>query len=362
MHESVNQFNHRQVSRGALERNARAICDYVQTRVIGVLKCDGYGVSIPEAARAWQSAGVDMLAVSQPDEALTLRQTGFDGDILLLAPVADAAAVQVLTENQVILTVSSLENARFYLQNEQKPVRVHVAVDTGMGRFGIRWTDPEQLKQIYALEGLQVEGIFSHFARAFEKKYSFTEKQLQRFLQAVDALTQSGIAVGMRHIANSCAALRFPQTRLDAVRIGSALTGALIVTPPIKLERAAVFRAQVVDVRQMLPGDTTGYAAICKIKKPTKAVVVAIGSACGFGDTGLPDKFRLLDLLVYLKGMVRSYLHLPSVNFNGKDLPLIGRVGTQYTLFDATGVDIAAGDYVTARVSLLFPVGRRIIE
>ena len=351
-------LNYRLICREALERNAAAVAGFVDAPVIGVLKCDGYGVSIPEAAAAWQKAGVTMFAVSQPAEALTLREAGFPEEVLLLAPVADRETLQAMQENNIILTVHDLTSAQFYAENASG-VRAHIAVDTGMGRFGVRWTDIAQLKAIYAVEGVAFEGIFSHFAASFEKKYRVTKRQLDRFLQVTDVLTDSGICVGMRHIANSCAALRFPQTRLDAVRCGSALVGPTVAPVPVRLEPVSEFRAQVVAVKRFEKGDTTGYASICRCRRPMKAVVVAIGHECGFGYTGVPDHFRLWDLASYIRRAVVSYLQRPGVYHKGRKLPLIGRVGTQYTLFDATGVEIAPGDYVTAKISMLFPFGRR---
>lgn len=124
-----------EISRADLAHNARAVCDYVNVPVIGVVKCDGYGVSGPEAAAAWVSAGVTTLAVSDPAEALALRCAGFtDLDILLLAPVADGELLDALLDAGVILTVSGPACARFYAQRQgERPARVHVAVDTGHG-------------------------------------------------------------------------------------------------------------------------------------------------------------------------------------------------------------------------------------
>ena len=228
--------NFLQIDTAALARNAKVCMDTVKVPVIAVIKFDGYGVGLEAAAKAWQSAGVTTFAVSESWEALALRQAGFAEDILLMAPVADKDMLEKLLENGVILTVSDGENAKFYRDNrgEYTP-RVHIKVDTGMGRFGFRWDDPA-LTEVYKLEGLQCEGIFSHFGKSFEKKYDLTGKQLARFLLAVKAVEDAGFTPGIRHIANSCAALRFPQTRLDAVRIGSALVGSLLHPAPVKLE------------------------------------------------------------------------------------------------------------------------------
>lgn len=352
--------NYMEISTEALQENAKTVVQAVGVPVIGVVKFDGYGVSLEMAAKAWQSAGAAMLAVSESWEALKLRQSGFAEDILLLAPVADGETVQLLLENNIILTVSDLQNAGFYLENRgENTLRVHIKVDTGMGRFGVRWTDIEQLKQIYGLEGLQIEGIFSHFGKSFEKEYKLTKLQLDRFLQAVQAVEEAGFAPGMRHIANSCAALRFPETHLDAVRIGSALVGALIAPVPVKLKSVHTCKAQVVAVKELQKGDTMGYASVCKAKKDTTAAVVAIGQSHGFCMTGRPDPYPLLDLLVYLYHLLQGYKNQPCAVYKDKKLKLIGRVGSQYTLFDATGADVNPGDYVSVPVSLLQYNGKR---
>ena len=343
----MTRSNYVEISRHALRRNAAAVCKAVGVPVIGVVKCDGYGVTIGEAAAAWVDAGVTMLAVSRPEEALTLRQLGFREDILLMCPVADEDTLEEMVENDVILTVTGVENALFYSDSTGKyPIRVHVAVDTGMGRFGVRWTDTEQLKWLYSLAGFSFEGIFSHFAKSFEKEYLRTGIQLQRFLSAVNALEEAGYNVGIRHIANSAAALRFPETRLDAVRMGSALVGKLLAPTPVLLESVRVCKAKVVDLKYFQPGDTTGYGSYCALKHSTKAAVVALGREDGFGLTVKPDRLRLRDLAAYLRQMIIGWRDPPWVVFQGRKLPILGRIGNQYTLFDAAGVDIRPGDWV----------------
>lgn len=341
------QSNYLEISRAALRRNAAAVREAVRVPIIGIIKCNGYGVTIYEAAAAWQAAGITMFGVSRPEEALELRRCGFREDILLLCPVADTQTLTEMLDNNVILTVSSFDNAHFYSINASKyPIRAHVAVDTGMGRFGIRWSDMEQAKAVYSSSGFSFEGIFSHFSCSFEQEYQGTKLQLTRFMSMTEALQAEGFQVGARHIANSCAALRFPETRLDAVRIGSALVGKLPASTPVKLESVGIFKAQVVDRKQFHPGDTTGYGSYCKMKKSATAVVVALGREDGFGSTAKPDKLRIRDLAVYLYHLLQEWLHPPCVVCNGQKLSVLGRIGNQYTLFDATNADIKPGDLV----------------
>lgn len=344
-----------EISREDLRYNARAVTEFVNVPVIGVVKCDGYGVSAAEAAEAWVSAGVTTLAVSDPAEALALRCAGFTQDILLLAPVSDPALFSALISEDIILTVSGPACARFYAAHRgESPVRVHVAVDTGMGRFGTRWTDRDSLLEVYRTEGLSFEGIFSHFAAAFESGSARTMAQLQRFRAAIATLEAAGIAPGIRHMANSCAALRFPETWLDAVRVGSALVGRLPVTVPVTLKKVGVFKAFVVDRRTLQKGDTTGYASICAMKRTTEVAVVAIGRHNGFGLTKRPERLRRFDLLRAIRQAL-SLCRPAVVRYEGRALPVVGRIGTQYTLVETGGTDIAPGCLVTADVDMLFP-------
>lgn len=337
--------NYTEISREALLYNATAITRAVSTPVIGVVKCDGYGVTISEAAAAWDTAGAFMLAVSRPEEALTLRETGYSKDILLMTPVVKEETLLKLRENNVIFSVSSLENAQFYSSHSgTHPIRVHIAVDTGMGRFGIPWTKLDQIRAVYALTGLHFEGIFSHFARAFEKKYHYTHQQLDRFLQITNALQAEGMPLGMRHIANTNAALRFPETRLDAVRIGIGLIG--ISRADLKLVSVKTNYAEVVECKHFNPGDRIGYGRHCVIKKPTKAIIVALGDRDGFGQITVPERLRLRNFASYLYQIVKRWRRPPCVTYQGKRMQMLGQVGREYTFFDATDSDIQPGDRV----------------
>lgn len=347
-----------EISREILQTNAKAVVDAVKVPVIGVLKFDGYFIGIAEAAKAWQSAGVTMFAVSESWEALQLRQDGFTEDILLMAPVADEKTLRELVAANIILTVSDLENAKFYQRCGAK--RVHVKVDTGMGRFGVDYRDMAQIREIYGLEGFCFEGIYSHFGKAYEKEYKLCKLQMERFVKVLRTLEESGVAVGMRHIASSAAALRFPETWLDAVRVGSALVDGLLCGVPVKLQKAHVCHARVMAVKQLQPGDTLGYGSVCKAKRPTKTIVVAVGQETGLGWTGAPEPVPLKDFAVYLYHLLQRYRRPTPVTFQGKTLPMIGRIGTQYTQYDATGVDVKPGDFVQVRIPLISCTAKKI--
>jgi len=326
------EANFVEISRQVLRQNAKAVTDYVKVPVIGVVKFDGYGMGIAEAARAWQSAGVTMFAVSESWEALALRREGFTEDILLMAPVADREVLTQLLEKDIILTVSNLDNAWFYRQGcgEYTP-RVHVKVDTGMGRFGVRWTDTQQLKDIYDMKELRFEGIFSHFGKSFEKNYKLTAQQLERFRTAVKALTDSGIDVGMRHIANSCAALRFPETWLDAVRAGIILYGMSPDGRPWSGDSAGFrpvmqLETTVAHIQTLLPGEHVSYGATYTAAAPRTTVTLPIG---------------------YADGWIRAYTG-STVRIGSREFPIIGRICMDQCMADITGAEesVHVGDRV----------------
>lgn len=339
--------NYIEISKNAIRHNAKTVCNSIEVPVIGVVKCNGYGATVSEAAAAWHEAGVCMFGVSRPEEALELRGAGYTEDIILLTPISDTNALYKMIDNRIILTVGSLYDAQLYsLYSYAIPIRVHIAVDTGMGRFGINWKDLMQIKTIYNIFGLQVTGIFSHFAKSYEKNYILTKKQLGRFLYVTESLQAAGIKPGLRHIANSSAALRFPETHLDAVRIGSALVRQPSRVSSVSIQPVATFKAQVIACKYFQPGDRCGYGFQYRIKKHTKAAIVSLGSIDGFGQMNEPGHLGVKDLILHTAHTVKRWLYPPYVTFKENSLPLLGQIGNQHTLFDATGTDIAPGDTV----------------
>ena len=120
----------------------------------------------------------------------------------------------------------------------------------------------------------------------------------------------------------------------------------MLAPSPVMLESVRVCKAQVVYVKYLQTGDTTGYGSYCVMKHSDKAAVVALGREDGFGLTTLPDRLRLRDLAAYVLRVLKAWRDPPCVDYHGHKLPVLGRIGNQYTLFDATAVDIHPGDWV----------------
>ena len=349
--------------------NARAAVDYVNTPVIAVVKCNGYGVGLENAVNAWYAAGVRMFAAAESGEALRIAAMGFnDIDILLLSPCYNADELQALAENNVIFTVTSVDCANALVtacSGMDCRLRAHVKVNTGMGRFGKSVSQIDEIKAIYDVSGIDFCGIFSHFALSFENEYNATKKQLDRFLQIVGALADSGIDVGMRHIANSCAAVLYEQTRLDAVRLGSVLVGRLMRSTPLELKPIGRLCCSVADTVSLNKGDTSGYAMIYKAKSEQNCAVIEVGYRYGFGMTRKSDTFRFVDVLRDILHSVKGFHNYDYVvDENGKRHNVVGRIGNQYTLVDNSDLSLHGGDRVYANVNLLFVDSdiRRVLE
>lgn len=282
--------------------------------VIPVLKNNGYALDAAKLRRLLEQQGAGLFACATPEEALALA--GSESDLLLLSCVHDGALLQALVERGVILTVESLAQAR-QIDALGLAARVHLAVDTGFGRFGFQPEETEAMRQVFALQSLRVEGIFSHFRGA-----DAAPEQFARFGRVLLALDDC--PVGLRHIAATRTAEE-PQFRLDAVRIGSGLTGCRDGAP------VAVLQAEVCAVRRLKKGDRVGYGDTL-LRRDTELAVLNVGTADG--------------AFVYRNRGLRAFWHQrrPYVTFRGRTAAVLCPPGLTHTMVDVTGLDCRCGD------------------
>lgn len=345
--------NYIAISEQDLKQNADRLIAAVDTKLMAVVKCNGYGLGIALAVKVWYESGVRFFAVSEPKEALAIRALGYDDvEILLLAPTWDEETVRKLQEANVIMTVTSCDCARF-LASVCEGARAHVKVNVGMGRFGLHYTKLQEIAAIYQQEGICFEGIFAHFPQSFAADSTVTRTQLAHFTRLTEKLESQGIVVGMRHIANSCGALKYPEARLDAVRIGSALTGRLPGKVPCELKRIGVLRAQIADLTELEAGDTTGYSMVCKLKAHTHAAVVTAGYTDGWGVERHIPALCKMDVLRNMYHAFREGVTRQTVTWKGRNFKVLGRIGTQYTVIDKKNADLQPGDWVDIDVNMM---------
>jgi alanine racemase len=250
----------------ALRRNAARLLEAAgPSELWAVVKADAYGHGAADAAGAALAAGASALCVVTAQEGAALRSRSPETRILVMGPLAEG--------EEALAREARLEVA---LSSPRIPhsLRVHLKVDTGMGRWGMA---PEEA---LALPREQVVGVMSHLATADEEDDSFARRQVERFREVVAAFP--GVEA---HLANSAAALRFPEARFDAVRCGIALYGlSPFGDDPAQhgLEPVLAWRSYIASAKALAAGEGAGYGRRFVAEQPTRVGVVPVGYADGF--------------------------------------------------------------------------------
>lgn len=323
------------IDTGALTRNLEKLRHYTSARIIAVVKGGGYGLGLAPYAQWLTAQGVDMLAVSSAAEAAALRDAGITADVLMLSSTALPEEVSALLARNVILTVGSFDAAHTVsavAAQQGVTARVHIKLDTGMGRCGFLPGDVREAAALLRfLPALRVEGVFTHFADAANRRR--TARQYRRFTAGVRILRTAGIDPGLRHVCASTAFLRYPEMHLDAVRLGSALLGRLSVPDTLGLEKVGWLETRVAELKTLPAGWPVGYTS-------------------GIGVTEEPNALRLRDRLRRVLHAGRSLLHTDglTVQINGRSCPVRGVVAAAQLEADVTELPCAVGDTVRVEV------------
>ena len=329
----------------ALRENYEYIRRTVGGPVCAVVKADAYGHGDNVIARVLQEAGAAGFAVSSLGEGRHLRRGGITTPILILG-YADPTYAAVLAANGLITTCYSTEYAQALSAAAVKAgvkVKVHLKIDTGMGRIGfaVRSGFAEtirELEALYALPGLDICGVFQHFAVADSVEPDderYTDEQHALFAQVVERLRADGCPVGTVHCANSAAQMRYPEWHHSLTRAGIILYG-LDPSPEVHfdgLRPTMTLRSVVEFVKDLLPGESVSYGRTYTANTPRKVATVCVGYADGYpralsGSNGNPNA-----------GVM---------SIHGKPAPIIGRVCMDQTLVDVTDIpDVKMNDEVT---------------
>lgn len=326
----------------ALRHNFAFIKQTVGGPVCAVVKADAYGHGDIVVARVLQQEGAAAFAVSCLAEAKRLRRQGITVPVLILG-YADPEEASVLAREEIATACFSTEYARALSAAAVKAgvrVKVHLKIDTGMGRIGFAaqsdWEAAvRELEALYALPGLEICGIFQHFAVADSltpDAQTYTDGQYALFRKVVDRLQADGYHTGTVHCANSAAQLRHPGWHNDMTRAGIILYG---LDPSEELHFPALrpvmtLKCIVTFVKDLLPGQSVSYGRTFTARAPMRVATVCVGYADGYP--------RMLS------GTQGQGL----MTVNGKPAPVLGRVCMDQTLLDVTNIPgVQMGDEVT---------------
>lgn len=325
------------IDTAAIRHNVRTIAEFVRpAKMMVAVKADGYGHGALTVARAALDAGADWLGTAHVTEALALREAGIEAPVLAWLHTRGTDFAQAI-EHHIDLGVSGweLEEVAAAAASLQTPARIHLKIDTGLGRNGstmAAWPDLLQRVRQHQEQGLiSVEGIFTHLAVADEPDRRETDEQLSAYRQALEIAAEHGIVADLRHVANTPAALSRPDAHFDMVRVGVGVYGqspfADRSAESLGLKPAMELRTTVANVKVVPAGQGISYGLTHRVDRPSALALIPLG---------------------YADGIPRSAVHAP-VSINGTLYRSAGRVAMDQFVVDLgpAETDVQVGDEVT---------------
>ena len=305
--------------------------------ILAVVKADAYGHGALETAKTLIDSGAAGLCLATIDEAVELRKHGITVPMMTLG-FTDPSRFEDAVKYDVQQSVYSFEIAKAISEEaskQGKTCKIHIKLDTGMGRIGFK-TDGSETDDIIrscTLPGIEPYGVFSHFAAADTDDDEYTKYQFDLFMKQIDVLAQKGIHFTKRHICNSAGILRFPEMHLDLVRAGIILYGLMPPGCPepvrkIDLNPVMNWYAKVIHIKTVPVGTTISYGRHFTAERPTEVTTVGIGYADGLSRK-LSNGFELV--------------------IGGKRCPIIGNICMDMCMVDTTDLEERpkVGDKVT---------------
>ena len=303
---------------------------------MAVVKADAYGHGAVECARRLQAEGVDWFAVATVEEGSELRAAGIVKPVLVLGGVwpGQESSLLDLDLTPVIFRIEQAETFARAAKQHVKAPRVHVKIDTGMGRIGFRADESEQIAaKLAEIDSLEVEGLMTHFATADDLAANdFTNKQIARFADAVEKFHAAGHRPKYVDMANSPGAIVHTLSRSKLIRIGGLLYGLGGDVLPSGVEQPELkpvmsVRSQIAQIKTINAGESVGYGRTFTATRDTLIATVPIG---------------------YHDGLPRTLSNIGHFIVREQRVPTVGRVSMDWTTVDVTDVEgVSVGDDVT---------------
>lgn len=305
------------------------------TKVMAVVKADAYGHGAIECAKRLETEGVDWFGVALPEEGVELRKAGIRKLILCLGGFWDGQEAVALNYGltPVIFQIEKAAVLNSAAERRGTDVSIHVKIDTGMGRVGVRFDQVSDFAdQLKAMSHLRLEGLMTHFAAADDlAQTEFTHLQIERFNTAVATFREKGFTPAYFDLANSPGAVAHPSSRSNLVRLGGILYGLGGDVLPGGIEKPELkpvmsLRTRIANLKTVPAGETIGYGRTFTTNTESKIATIPIGYQDGYSRT-LSNNGRAIVRGVYA--------------------PVVGRVSMDWTTLDVTGVEGAQlGDEV----------------
>ena len=319
----------------AIKYNIDSIKRRVDTKeLIAVVKADAYGHGALDVSKTLVENGATKLAVAVITEAMELRHGNINTPIMILGytPLEFAADLINYDIEQTIFDLEYATKLSEIALNLGKKAKVHVALDTGMGRIGFLINDNSlnEILKISSLKGLEVVGIFTQFATADESDKNYSNKQYKKFTDFNEKLISKGVNILLKHVSNSGAIIDMPNTYLDGVRAGIVLYGYYpsedVLKQNLDLKKAISIKTQVAHVKILDKNEYVSYGRKFKTERKSIIATLPIGYADGYS---------------------RALTGKAKVIINGKFAPVVGTICMDQCMIDVTDIgDVHVGDEV----------------
>lgn len=273
-----------------LEDNLRTLRSFTQpaVKMLCVVKADAYGHGAVKVSQRLESVGVDYLGVANIDEALELRHGGISLPILVMGGLFAWDEITRAVENEltpILYDMQTLSRLISRSSSFKKPLKLHIKVDTGMGRLGFTAAEMTAVgKHLKGIDNLFCEGIMSHFSSS-ELRDDYGLRQLALFDEARQRLLQTGIVPVISHMANSGAIVNYPEAHFDMVRTGISLYGSYPdrnIMDKLNLRQVMKFTSRVALIREFPEGSALSYGRTHITGKPSRIAYVPVGYADGY--------------------------------------------------------------------------------
>lgn len=314
-------------------KNIRSIVDK-KAKLMVVIKANGYGHGSVELARHFKKLGVDRIAVSILTEALELRNAGIEGPLQLLS-YTPHEQYNLVIDHDIIQGIYTLNDAKALSKvavEKGKTAKIHIKLDTGMGRIGFLPNEKsiEDIIEISKLPNLEIEGIFTHFAKADEFDKGHTKKQYENFQWAVRKLEESGIHIELKHVSNSAAIVDMPEYNFNMVRPGIILYGyypsSEVNKDNLDLKPAMTLKGRISNIKTVAENTGISYGHRFISSRESIIATVPIGYADGYS--------RMLT------GKTKVFI-------KDKLVPIVGSICMDQIMIDVTDVEgVEIGDEI----------------
>lgn len=299
------------------------------TEVLVAVKANAYGHGAVPVVKHLESQGVTWFGVATSSEALELRAGGVNANILMLMPVYEGLT-ELINADISLSVVDDYSLALIEQADSATQARVHLKVDTGMGRLGQSGEAAVTLAKKIDASAVELEGVWTHFSCSDDTSEDYTEAQIQAFNVFLASIEKAGINPKLRHASNSAAIFAYPEAHYDLVRPGICIYGhhssPFIATLEPNLKPALSLHAPVTFVKRIRAGTSVSYSSMWQAKKDTTIATVRIG---------------------YADGYPRLLTGKAEVVVQDKLCPVTGRICMDQMMVDVGDLDIQVGDWVT---------------